>query len=622
MNRFAEFGISLFVTMLVCVFAAPRATNAAPRATNAGTTKHPVSIVEAEVYVNRLQTTVRLTCFAEDLELLQGLEPLQNGKYDSEEILEATQDHAQYLAEKIRFLDVNGETIEAKVTGVVNPDLPKDGAEAGTLMQYTLGFELELKYDKPPEFLTIVQEMVAEGQLLPSELQVLLKQAGSKTPYAKMLKPSTPETFRFDWDRPPLSQKDSKEEWDSWFDKQREDTLGIGSYSSVYSFIYINNAEVRNEVLIPLANLAALIEFERADPSFLTVEEQAAAAKQIQRFFSVGNPVQIDGVEVQPVFDRIDFYGLDLRDFAEQAEKRKVSMASGRVGIIMRYPAKGSPLKVDVAWDKFNEETIRSVEAVAFPYKEVKKVSFSMFLENNVYSWEATDAPELPSVTNVDLADPRYHVEPATVAIPVVTAGCFLLAMIASCLCLARLNNGLMLGAAIALGVVGFLAANVGKVDVVSPFERRGRLAISDATANTIFLQLHRNLFRSFDYHEESQVYDTLARSVNGPLLRKLYLQINDSLRISEQGGAVSRIEDVQILSGRQQSEPFVENGFQYRCKWNVVGTIEHWGHIHERTNQYDAMFKVKVVDGSWKIIAMDVLDQPQGVVKTRLRKF
>ena len=620
MNRFADFGISLngisfIVAMLVCFFVLPIPVNA-------WSIRHPVSIVEAEVYVNRLQTTVRLTCFAEDLELLQGLEPLQNGRYDSDEILEATQDHAKYLAEKIRFLDVNGETIAAKITGVVNPDLPEDGAESGTLMQYTLGFEFELKYDKPPEFLTIVQEMVAEGQLLPSELMVLLKQAGSKTPYRKMLKPSAPETFRFDWDRPPLSQKDSKAEWDSWFDKQREETLGIGSYSSVYSFIYINNAEVRNEVLVPLANLAAMIEFERADPSFLTVDEQAAAAKQIQRFFSVGNPVQIDGVIVAPVFDRIDFYGLNLRDFAVQAEKRKVSMANGRVGIIIRYPAKGSPVKVNVVWDKFNKETMRSIDAVAFPFKEVEKVSFSMFLKDNVYSWIATDAPELPSVTHVDLADPRYHARPATVAIPVVTAVCLLLALIASCLCLSRAASGWLMGVAVTMGVAGVLSANIGKVDVVSPFERSGRLAISDATANTIFLQLHRNLFRSFDYHEESQTYDTRARSVHGPLLRKLYLQINDSLRISEQGGAVSRIEDVQILGGRQQAEPFVENGFQYRCKWNIVGTIEHWGHIHERTNQYDASFEVKVVDGAWKIVAMDVLDQPQGVVKTRLRKF
>ena len=619
MNRFANDGISFVLVMLVC--STLSCCFAARAEASKCSVRHPVSIVEAEVYVNRLQTTVRLTCFAEDLELLQGVEPLESGQYDTGEILEATQDHAQYLAEKIRFLDVNGEPIEVKITGVVNPELPAEGAQAGTLMQYTLGFEFELKYDKPPEFMTIQQEMVAEGQLLPSELKVLLKQAGSKTPYRKMLKPGAPETFRFDWDRPPLSQEDSQAEWDSWFEKQREETLGIGSYSSVYSFIYINNAEVRHEVLIPLANLAAMIEFERAEPSFLTVEEQTAAAKQIERFFSVGNPVRIDGVEVQPVFDRVDFYGLDLRDFAVQSVKRKVSMANGRVGIIMRYPAKGRPLKVDLTWDKFNEETMRSVDAVAFPYKEVKKVSFSMFLERNVYSWEASDAPELPPITSVDLEDERYHVEPATVPFPVITAVCFLLGLIASVVCLVRWNSILM-GAAVAMGVAGVLTTGIAKVEVMPPFDRPGRLAIADTTANTIFLQLHRNLFRSFDYSDESQIYDTLARSVDGPLLRKLYLQINDSLRISEQGGAVSRIEDVQVLGGQQQTGPFVENGFQYRCKWNIVGTIEHWGHIHERTNQYDAMFEVKVVDGAWKIVTMDVLDQPQGVVKTRLRKF
>lgn len=599
--------------MLVCgSVAAALATEVSAR--------HPVSIVEAEIFVNRRQATVRLKCFAEDLELLQGVEPREDGKYDSDEIRAATQDHAQYLAEKIRFLDVNGETIPATVTGVVDAELPSGGADAGTLMRYTLEVELELKYPAPPEFITIQQDMVAEGQLLPSELKVLLKQAGSQSPYTRMLKPGSPETFRFDWDRPALSPEESKEEWDSWFEQQREQTLGISSYSSVYSFIYINDHEVRNEVLVPLANLAAMIEFERADPSFLSIEEQSAAAKQIRRFFSFGNPVQIDGIEVAPVFDRVDFYGLDLKDFAVQADKRKVSMASGRVGIIMRYPAKGRPLKVDVAWDKFNEEALRSVDAVAFPYKEVAQVRFSMFLENNVYSWQATDAPELPSVTEVDLADDRYHVRPVTVGVPVIATACFLLALCASGVSLFRPFSPLLTGAAALLCVAGFLTARTAEVQVQSPLERPGSLAITNRTASTIFLQLHRNLFRSFDYSDESRIYDTLDRSVAGPLLRKLYLQINDSLRIAAQGGAVSRIEDVQVLEGRQQVGTFIENGFQYRCKWNIVGTIEHWGHIHERTNQYDALFEIKVINGAWKIVKMDVLDQPQGVVKTRLR--
>ncbi|MDB4357719.1 hypothetical protein N9Z11_03515, partial [Mariniblastus sp.] len=52
-------------------------------------TAHPVSVVEADIYVNRAQTTMRLKCFAEDLELLQGVEALENGFYDSDELLDA-----------------------------------------------------------------------------------------------------------------------------------------------------------------------------------------------------------------------------------------------------------------------------------------------------------------------------------------------------------------------------------------------------------------------------------------------------------------------------------------------------------------------------------------------------
>jgi len=156
--------------------------------------RHPTSLVSAEVFVKRTSMSMRVTCFAEDLEMLQGVEALETGFYDSDEIKDATQDHAEYLAERLTY-----------------------------------------KYDKAPEFITIQQNMVAEGALLPSEFRVLLKQSGSDKPYAKMLKPLEAETFRFDWDNPALNEDDSQEEWEAWFAVQREKTLGISSYGSVGS---------------------------------------------------------------------------------------------------------------------------------------------------------------------------------------------------------------------------------------------------------------------------------------------------------------------------------------------------------------------------------------------------
>ena len=277
---------------------------------------------------------MRLKCFAEDLELLQGVEVRDNGFYDSEELLDATKDHAEYLGEKIILRNSEGEILKSKLIETTDIEIPDEGIKSGELMNYPMSFEFEIRFEKPPEFITIEQQMVADGALLPSELKILMKQSGSDSPYMHMMKPAKPETFRFDWDKPILSKSASEQEWEQWFDEQREKNLGITSYSSTYSFIYITNHEVRHEVLIPLATLASFIDLERKETSFLDIEEQAAAAKKIEAFFAFDNPVRIDSVEVQPVFDRIDFYGLNLRDFAVQAEKRKVSMASGRVGVI------------------------------------------------------------------------------------------------------------------------------------------------------------------------------------------------------------------------------------------------------------------------------------------------
>ena len=381
---------------------------------------HPVSIVDADIYVNRKKITMRLTCFAEDLEMLQGVQALESGFYDDIELMDATVDHGKYLGEKIVLMNAEGEKLKPKLVETVDIEFPDEGIKAGNLMNFTISFVYEFVYEEAPEFITVQQQMVAEGALLPSELKILMKQAGSDTPMMKMMKPNQPETFQFDWEKPILSTEASEEEWEEWFDEQREKNLGIESYSSVYSFIYITTHEVRHEILIPLATLATFIDIERRETSFLDVDEQDAAAEKIKAFFSFGNPVMIDSVEVQPVFDRVDFYGLDLRDFAVQAEKRKISMASGRVGVIMSYSTKGAPSKVSVEWDKFNE-VMKTVDGVVFAYDEVEKTQFSKFLANNTYEWEAPDRKPLPSITDVSSTIDLEQYKPPMLKLPIVS---------------------------------------------------------------------------------------------------------------------------------------------------------------------------------------------------------
>ena len=586
---------------------------------------HPVSVVEADIYVNRNRTTMRLTCFAEDLELLQGVEAFEDGMYDSDELLDATQDHAKYLAKKITIRDANGELMTPRITEIIDIEIPDIGIKSGDLMNYTMGFVLEFKYKTPPEFITIEQNMIAEGALLPSELKVLLKQAGSDTPYMHMFKPTMPETFQFDWDKPIFSQDASEEEQEEWFKDQREKNLGITSYSSVYSFIYITSHEVRHEVLIPLATLATLMEIDREDSSFLDVSEQDEAAEKIKKYFSVGNPVTIDSVEVQPVFDRIDFYGLNLRDFAMQAEKRRVSMASGRVGIIMSYSTKGPPTSVNVEWDKFNS-AIKTVDAVVFAYDKIEKTEFSMFAKANVYKWSEPEARPLPSITGVSSTIDVESLKPPTIGLPLVSIGLVGLGIMAMFSRVFGVETKVAAGITFVCCIASVFTTHLMKQEVPKPFAEKPVFEMPDEDAKQVFAQLHKNMFRAFDYHKESDVYDALSKSVDGELLRKLYLDINTSLKVQEQGGAVSRVQEVNLLDGDKSGEWIDDEdaspGFKYRSKWNLVGTIEHWGHIHERENEYDAEFEIELRDDAWKITSMEITNEEPSIVKTSLRKF
>ncbi|MEQ1903691.1 MAG: hypothetical protein ABL888_05875, partial [Pirellulaceae bacterium] len=319
------------------------------------------------------------------------------------------------------------------------------------------------------------------------------------------------------------------------------------------------------------------------------------------------NDVDIDGIKVQPVCDRIDFYGLDLRDFAVQAERRKISMANGRIGVIMSYKAKAPPQAVKVHWNLFND-AIKTVDSIVFAFDKVDKTQFSTFLADNTFSWTSPARPPLAEITNVAIASLPQRYSIAAILLTVLGSVVFLVG-------LGRKKAAVM--------VVGLLIAGSAYFAREVALWPKEILAAEDA--RSVFSRLHQNIFRAFDYHDESDVYNALAKSVDeGPLLRELYLQVIQRLQMQDQGGAIAKIDQVELLDGEKEREfgSGEKLGFNYRCKWNLVGTVEHWGHIHQRTNQYDARFSVEVRDGAWKITRMEGLDEKQIGVKTSLRQF
>ena len=130
--------------------------------------------------------------------------------------------------------------------------------------------------------------------------------------------------------------------------------------------------------------------------------------------------------------------------------------------------------------------------------------------------------------------------------------------------------------------------------------------------------------YRALDFGTESRIYEQLENSVDGDLLESLYLQLNESQKLKEQGGAVARVRDVSYGDQEKLSagDAIEQPGFRFRSEWTVSGTVEHWGHIHERQNQFCAVFSVEPKNGLWKITDMQVESQESQILKPRLRRF
>jgi hypothetical protein len=146
------------------------------------------------------------------------------------------------------------------------------------------------------------------------------------------------------------------------------------------------------------------------------------------------------------------------------------------------------------------------------------------------------------------------------------------------------------------------------KVAVARPAALVAKMTDKDAVV--VLDSLLKNVYRSFDFREEEDVYDRLATSVSGDLLSEIYLQNRKSLVVTQAGGARARVKEVEILNVDVNQLKDRSLGLLFHAKWTAMGTVGHWGHIHMRKNQYEANITVEPVDTAWKITDLELLEE------------
>jgi hypothetical protein len=137
--------------------------------------------------------------------------------------------------------------------------------------------------------------------------------------------------------------------------------------------------------------------------------------------------------------------------------------------------------------------------------------------------------------------------------------------------------------------------------------------------ALALFTTLHRNIYRAFDYEDEEAIYDTLARTVEGDLLDRIYTEVRQSLILREEGGAEAKIQATEIREARAEipDDPRVE-AFSVEARWRVRGKVRHYEHEHVRVNEYAGRFVVRWQGRGWKISSVEILDQKRLTAEDR----
>jgi len=398
-----------------------------------------------------------------------------------------------------------------------------------------------------------------------------------------------------------LSQKESLNlNWeDPWYSRFNNINLRRHHQSSLMSFLYVDPYEVRHEVLMRVKDLEEWMDLGYELDDYIEVEELDDLKNKIADFLMKRNIVTIDGKVGKPIIDKIHFVKWSLAGIQIQELKERMDYSSAVIGVIFAYPHDSIAQNVSIKWDMFSDKILEVPNVATDP---VGPMPYVLKQDDNILVWKNfMKKYKLPTISEV-------HV--STARIPVLYIAGFFIMFFGLFKLFQRVSKNrksiLKYGAFLLIGLVLFLFGSSFKQSLPVPFIQKS--SFSKPEASTLISSLLKNTYRAFDFREESDVYDKLAISNDEDLLADLYIQTKKSMVIESQGGIQVKVKDVEVIEVEEVFSD--EEGISFRCKWVVKGDVGHWGHIHSRINQYEAILNVKPKNGVWKLHDIDIIEE------------
>ena len=558
----------------------------------------------AEISINEDHVRIELEIFVNDLVAFDRLVP--DEFFAASNIKRATLDERmrQFSNEDLQVITDNGQKLQAKLQ-VIEPRLRKERPSPvrWKVNPYTgqpipgppadkrvLFAELIYPFKQKPKSLTFIVPLDEETRL--SIVPIGFMTYHNQAPLHDFKYLSEPATVILDWEDP-------------WYSRFEKKALQRWQPGGVMSFLYIEPYEVRHEILARVKDLAAWIDFDLRSEDFIEADENEPLKERVGNFFLKQEKTLIDDKQLRPILDRVSFikYSTTASTFVVQPERLPINTAM--MGVIITYLTDGIPQKVTSKWSLWSSR-IQKIPVDAID--PAGGLPSYLTPNDDVQTWtNYLKTYRMPTIVAVGVDESL-----TTIWLPLASILC-LLALLPLGFNVRKYKENLRvivlhIGLAVLLIAASgifypYLKVAVGKPTALAP-------EVSDADAVSILNNLLKNIYRSFDFRKEEDVYDRLATSVSGDLLSDIYLQNRKSMVVAQAGGAQAKVKEIEIVKvevKRLDNRPL---SLLFHATWTAAGTVGHWGHLHVRKNQYKANITAEPVDGAWKITELELLEE------------
>ncbi|MEH6606578.1 MAG: hypothetical protein V7711_13395 [Pseudomonadales bacterium] len=382
---------------------------------------------------------------------------------------------------------------------------------------------------------------------------------------------------------------------DPWYSAFNNRIMRRQYFSPMSGFLYIEPFEVRKEIIVRPKDLQRWVDLGLEGRETIPVDMQGDIKLKVAEFLAQHQPVTIDGSNEGFILDRVNFLERTLTSSRVIDPPEELSINAAVMGVIFVYPTKTLPNKVTMEWDLWDER-IQQVSASAVdqagPFPQVLDPDWATLEWNNFLQ-----NPEIPTLNVLTPPPPAWllWVGGHQLILWLITAILILFSIVV----FGRRAKRAPAAITAVLGISGIVLA----------VYAQQRLAADQQKVAGLVSDLLHNVYRAFDYRDESDIYDVLDRSVKGELLSEIYLETQRSLVLANQGGARAKVKSIEL--GELSAETLADRpGYLASTTWTVRGSVGHWGHIHQRSNQYRGELIIEPIDGEWKLTGMELLEE------------